>query len=183
MFWVSGVALSLLTAFNQKLAQRAVEGWNGISPWWTIAIVGAFAVFRMAVNNFEAFEALQKRVVTDEEKIAQRTRIREGVSDLIAQAKFYERCCLERDNAGNLGELVQAFDRKVQQFLEYEIEDQSFLNLFLFASEHDYQLTASDIEYMQFEDPGTNYQGWLRKLRAQRRLLEQCLEQFPMLRP
>lgn len=61
--------MTLVTAFNQSLANRVTEGREGISPWWTLGTIGAFTLMRVAINNYGEFEKVQAELLSSNSEL------------------------------------------------------------------------------------------------------------------
>jgi hypothetical protein len=82
------VVLFFVGIGNQKLVERIVTTWNGISPWWSLLPIGVFALYRVLRANYEAYVALERKVNTQtaretvHEWIGQRLQEVKGLADL-----------------------------------------------------------------------------------------------------
>jgi len=49
------VIVSVLPLVSRPLAHRASVRWEGLSPWWSMGIVGVIFVYGVAAANRQAF--------------------------------------------------------------------------------------------------------------------------------
>jgi hypothetical protein len=92
---------------------------------------------------------------------------------LIAEAKFYEKKCLEKDDPAVVGQQVSLWQGKAFHFFKEELRDDGFSQLFFAATEVDHMPT--ELELRRHSMVQDQYFQWLCLLRAKRHVLEDCL--------
>jgi hypothetical protein len=185
-----GVADALGTALG--MAIPVISKWR---PTWTasmsdlmwqvpLAALSGLTIARLALAPYwmhqeaeSRIERLTKELEKAHDSSERRRAIRERLSALIAEAKFYETKCLNRSNTLSLEQQIEKLSAEASNFLHSGLMDQSYWNLWIVANEHDVQLTRADTQRFTLTDG--QYIQWLKWLRAKRAVLEACLTNYP----
>jgi|SRR5208282_1776645 len=88
----STVVLFLIGLFNQKLVERIMTTWNGVSPWWSLVPIGLLVVYRLLRANYEKFVVLENKLARQmtAEEVKQQVKL---LTDLIDRGQEFIRQC------------------------------------------------------------------------------------------
>ena len=178
VIWI-GAALSILLLFNPEAGRWLTKAWIGMSRWWAVGPITMSVVYQVARRNYDEFEKLRGQVVTEEQARTNRKAIRLDLGRLIAECRFYEKKCLEQQDAQGLAVQVKKIQGDGWYFFHHTLADESFGHSFFMATEVDYMPDPQEMGWHGMIDD--QYLKWLRLLRAKRMMLEKCLDHFPPL--
>lgn len=180
-----GVAdiLSTIIGLLAPLVARLHPEWKDSTTdlVWQIPLCAAAMVFLRGLFMAPYWmhrELVEQVAALDTSMTARndRLRLREEVGELIAMARYYERRTLEK--SPDIPNQAQEFDQRVRQFLS-RLQDQTYAQLWSTATGHGVQLTTDDKQ--AFKPTDRTSPEYLRRFRAQREVLESCLEAHPAL--
>jgi len=66
---LAALFLFLATLFNQSWLSAIQDGWSGVSPWWSLAVVAGFACFGFFRVIYSQFLSLEQKVEVQGKKI------------------------------------------------------------------------------------------------------------------
>ncbi len=67
--FLAAISLFAATLFNRSWVGVLKEGWEGISPLWSLVIISAFVIFGLLRINYEQFLSLEEKIRNQEKEI------------------------------------------------------------------------------------------------------------------